>query len=262
MIVCSCPQFPTPKLSREEGGSKDAYMLMNSCPSHILDRIKKLLRLGDRKNNAYQYEAEAALAKAHELMTQYKIEVSEFKASVEETQSAMLRTHIHRGLRFSIIDRVCAWILERHFNVRIVSSRSDDGARLVILGMRQDVEYAVYAFGFLNPTIDSLWKAYYRSASENPDRRSFVIGLGWGFIRVLDEAKKKAVQANSAEVQERYAIVVRDHKRAVLEYLYKEFPKLGKGSKLTYGDEKSFQDGTIQGERIQIRSPLPEVAAA
>jgi type I restriction enzyme R subunit len=26
MIVCSCPQFPTPKLSREEGGSKDAYV--------------------------------------------------------------------------------------------------------------------------------------------------------------------------------------------------------------------------------------------
>jgi DNA-binding XRE family transcriptional regulator len=27
MIVCSCPQFPTPKLSREEGGSKDAYRI-------------------------------------------------------------------------------------------------------------------------------------------------------------------------------------------------------------------------------------------
>jgi hypothetical protein len=38
MIVCSCPQFPTPKLSREEGGSKDAYACSSQRAFHILRR--------------------------------------------------------------------------------------------------------------------------------------------------------------------------------------------------------------------------------
>ncbi|TSA36262.1 MAG: DUF2786 domain-containing protein, partial [Verrucomicrobiaceae bacterium] len=46
-----------------------------------LDLVQKLLRLADTSRGATEHEAEAALAKAEELMTRHKIDSAMFRMS-------------------------------------------------------------------------------------------------------------------------------------------------------------------------------------
>lgn len=51
-----------------------------SAPANILDLVQKLLRLADASRGATEHEAEAALAKAEELMTRHKIDSESYQA--------------------------------------------------------------------------------------------------------------------------------------------------------------------------------------
>lgn len=55
----------------------------------IVDRIKKLLNLGDKARNPNEAEAEAAMAKAHELLAEYNLNLSQLEADSVASGSAV-----------------------------------------------------------------------------------------------------------------------------------------------------------------------------
>lgn len=165
-----------------EGATASAAHTKDQRSLARLRRIRRLLALAESPN---VHEAEAALAKANELLLKYNIDAA---AAEEERRycSRQLGTPISRRSRYLLM---LAGLLTDHFFVEAIWIASYDarsgrnGQVLEICGTPENVDLAEYAYHELQRSAHELWRKHKRAAGipGDRDRRVYVEGVLSGF---------------------------------------------------------------------------------
>ena len=231
-----------------------------SAPPNILDLIQKLLRLADTSRGATEHEAEAALAKAEELMTRHKIDSAMLRmghGSEDLPGIAVQKEVINLPKTINPADMLILSLLQNHFNVRIVLFKHSHATPVDIIGTWEDVHLAIHVFHFLRETFSRCWKEF-KSAASFPDRKSYYRGLHDGLKSAILEGKKRAEATASTEERSQYQMVLVDTAAAIDRYMGERYGQLRKRrSRSSRVYSESYQAGRAKGGTITINRTLP-----
>jgi len=235
-----------------------------SAPANILDLVQKLLRLADTSRGATEHEAEAALAKAEELMVRHKIDSAMLRmshGSEDLPGIAVQKEVINLPKAINPADMLILSLLQSHFNVRIVLFKHSHATPVDIIGTWEDVQFAIHVFHFLRETFSRCWNEFKVSAS-TPDRKSYYRGLHDGLRSAILEGKKRAEAAASTQERSRYQIVLVDTAAAIDRFMGERYGQLRKRrSRSSRVYSESYQAGKAKGGKIEIKRALPGNAA-
>ena len=219
----------------------------------ILVRIKKLMALAQSKN---QYEAEAAMAKAHELIKKYNVDllakdknrnfVSFFvgKPSLRHFREDYALSNLLQDFYFVCGIWVPAYVLDKGKMGRV----------LEISGTIQNIKIACYAHDFVQRFIDLQWDKYNEDKRLNRYRKTdFAVGIIEGFRSKLKSQLPK-------KTREKLSLIKLEDP-LLEEYVNHKYPrtaamKLGALIK----DKGVLDDGIGIGKKMVIYKGIEEKA--
>ena len=206
---------------------------MNEQEQRIIERVRKLLRLGNKTN--HRAEAEAAVAKAHEIAAGAGIAID----GIDADREAVRITHEDGGARAASHARKLARaILGNHFGVLVLGS-STHGAAYV--GPAVNIAVARHVEVFLLRQCGALWKAYAAAHGVRGPRKMTQRRRAWelGFFAGIDHVLRQRPIRNDSE----------DINRAIRQYVSDRFKvkamkmNLKTQKRHTNDLESGFQDG-------------------
>jgi len=223
-------------------------------PSPLLRRIQKLLALSESHN---AHEAEAAMAKARELMDKYELDLG-----VAESDFGYAFFGQPRKQK-SMRDQLIASVLVRFFHVELVWVPSHpvlDPQRTLWLmevnGTPANLEIAEYVHDFLRREVELLWREHRRRRPWEKGRsakRDFQVGVLKGLIDKLGRAGSPPPGAK------RELMLLRQEKLRV--FFHQRHPNLRSGRRMSYRETAAFHAGFERGRELEIRRGLKEQRA-
>lgn len=239
---------------------------MEAIHSDIYERLKKLLSLSRGATGA---EAETALAMAMKLATKHEIDISTVQlTSAEQKKEEMVNQETMSGNRLPVCQKWISWILQDHFKVNIIYGGSRYGGRIVyLLGRKSDVEFAKYVQDFLREHMMRSWKYYQQTNNSSTRfRATYFSGFHRGLSQKLDDAKKaqreesfsNVPEANRAEVESRYGLVViseKDARKSFVDSQFQNIRSVRSSCRINY-DSNVNSAGFTAGRSTNIARPL------
>jgi hypothetical protein len=160
----------------------------------IMVRVKKLMALAQSQN---RHEAESAMAKAHEFIAKYNIDI----LTRNEDRHFVSIFVGHPALRHFREDYHLAGLLQDFYFVygiwvpAYVLDKGKMGSVLEISGTVQNIRIASYVHDFVKRFIDSQWQRYNKKRGLNRYRKTdFAVGILKGFrskLRKQNREKKR-----------------------------------------------------------------------
>jgi hypothetical protein len=224
-----------------------------SSQDKILMRVKKLLALAESQNH---YEAEAAMAKAHELIAKYNLEVI-----AHEVQRDFISIFAGKpALRHPREDYHLANLLRDFYFVRgiwisaFVLPKNKMGRVLEISGILHNVQIASYVYNFIKQFIHGQWSEYNQSKRLNRYRLTdFAVGIIEGFRSKLDLQGSKSSRAH------RDLALVKTEDPLLEQYLAFKYPHTVTVRKVvSTQDETVLKDGRRAGKRLVIAKGITD----
>jgi hypothetical protein len=197
----------------------------------IVEKIKKLLALG---TSSFAAEAELALQKAQEIALAHKIDLLKIKADAtkqNEKNDNFVKKTLELNKRVPIAHDFVCLILIRFFDVLVLTTGSRDiGKRIVVLGTEQNVDTAIYLYGFLTEAMDRCWNQFYKSTPGIvlQYKKSYFLGFYQGLNQKLSDNQIK-IEKNlltTSENKNNYAVAVATKKEELTKFQNKLFGKV------------------------------------
>lgn len=220
----------------------------------IMVRVKKLLALAQSKN---RHEAESAMAKAHQLIAKYNIDIIE-----NNRQRQFISIFLGQpGLRHTRDIYELAALLESFYFVKCiwipsyVIKKDKMGRVLEITGTIQNLKIASYVFDVVKNYINSEWIRYNKNRGLNFYRKTdFAVGIVRGFRRKLES------QHSSLEKQPARIFALTKLKDYQLEnYYHYRYPKISKFSRANSNEDYGvISDGMKTGKKLVISKGIEE----
>jgi hypothetical protein len=156
----------------------------------ILSRVRKLMALAESPN---RHEAEAAMAKAHELME--KNNLDRIRREEPRTFSSLFLGR--PALRHPREDYALALLLQDFYFVMgiwvpaFVLEKGKMGRVLEISGTRRNLKVAAYVYDFVRHFVETKWTAYNRDRGLNRYRKTdFSVGILEGFRSKVEQRNR------------------------------------------------------------------------
>jgi len=218
---------------------------MDEKQAKIVERIKKLLRLGRRTN--HEGERDAALAKAAELAAAAGMEIGGIEPG--ETAQARITSEQVKFARRTFARVNVHFILKEHFGVFVVGG----GGRLVYFGPAVNIAIARHVEVFLLREASQGW-AEYRAANKLRKRGLAVRRKVWenGFFIAVTAALCRRPLRNDAE-ELRHAVERYAHSVMKLKTTKMQIPR---------GNARDFLDGQDAGRAVNLSRPVETGAQA
>lgn len=213
----------------------------------IILRVKKLMALAQSRN---KHEAEAAAAKAHELIAKHNVDLLARRESRDFVSTFAGRP----ALRHSREDYALAVLLTDFYFVRgiwvpaYVVDKGRMGRALEITGTAQNIEIAGYVYDFVRRSIDSQWDEYNGHRGLNRYRKTdFAVGVINGL------AAKLKRQGQAGEKRGGFYPLVKLQDPLLKEYVAYRYPRVSNvaGRSLRH-DSKVFNDGVKVGANLVV----------
>jgi hypothetical protein len=238
----------------------------------LVEKIRKLLALGSNLNDSAE-QAELAMKKAKELAIQNDIDLATIQVfeNKKSEQPIVKGEDINLGKRESVCQKFIYWILQHHFNVKVITGGGRYfGKHLTLIGTTRDIQIATYVNSFLNQEFMRLWHQYRDENydAQTKDRNSYFWGLYNGLDSKLEEQVKSTESSSfSSMVAERgaqaaeqvkncYALTVTSNKERLDKALGEFYPRLRKASRSYYNGHHSAsarESGFAAGRNINLR---------
>lgn len=234
----------------------------------IIEKLRKLLAMASKGT---QNEAEIAMAKAQQIAIENGIDLA-IVSLQEETPAKIeiIEEEISQGKRLPIFCRYAHWLLNEHFNVRVLVGGSRYHGRSVwIIGDKPDVEFARYVKSFLEEDMQRRWHYYYKS-NNVPLRmkHTWAEGVYNGLRRKLRLDKENAVKGKMemvpesirADVENKYALILKNKDAHLQDFMQKHYPYLRGGrssNNYIYHGSDAYNHGLNTGLTMSISRPLP-----
>jgi hypothetical protein len=213
----------------------------------ILLRVKKLMALATSHNI---HEAESAMAKAHELVAKYNLNLLA-REEKREYVSVFLGTPALRHFRENYL---LAGLLQDFYFVygiwttAFVLKKGKMGRVLEITGTLQNVRLAAYVHDYVKHFIDSQWSAYNQNKGLNRYRKTdYAVGIIEGFSSKLKTQSKRKTK----DQQENALIKLEDP--LLTAYASHRYPHTVNVTKtISNQDDRVFRHGIGVGKKLVI----------
>ncbi|MBL0717062.1 MAG: DUF2786 domain-containing protein, partial [Desulfosarcina sp.] len=201
-----------------------------------------------------QHEAEAAMAKAHEFIAKYNLDLltrHEQRNFVSVFVGSPALRHFREDYRLSTL------IQDFYFVYGIwvpayVMGKSKMGRVLEVSGTLQNIRIASYVYDFVKHFIDSQWHSYNQEKGLNRYRKTdFALGVIEGFrLKLQLQTQKQNKQQNKIK-SKLELVIVRDP--LLQEYIDYKYPHTSKvRGKVLREDKRVLQDGICVGKKLII----------
>ena len=218
--------------------------------SEVMEKLKKLLRLGQSSN---PNEAALAMEKAFELASRHNIDME--SVDLDDETRRILHQAFGIGQRFSLIRKLTIAILERFFNVSVVMDRPN----WLFVGTATDIEIAIYVHGFLVGACSRSLRAY---QAEQPrklsptKRNSFIAGFMYGITNKLrDRQEQMAIDETKTAV----ALRAKENREGYIADNFKiESFSIERGKR----NQTALMSGFIAGKETEISKAVNGTKAA
>ena len=231
------------RLLRDQSSHYDKRML----------RIKKLLALAESKN---RFEADAAMAKAHELIARHNIELNRY-----EDRRQFLSIFIgHPALRHPREDYHLANLLQDYYFVSgiwvpaYVIEKGRMGRVLEISGTVQNLKIGEYVHDFIVRFIDAQWRKYNCSKKLNRFRKTdFAVGIIEGF-----RDKLASCIENMNAKKDTFALIQKGDPQLAkyFKFKYPHTATVKRGA--NHQDARVIRDGKKLGKKLVIARGISE----
>ena len=220
----------------------------NPHDRHVI-RIRKLMSLAESKNI---HEAEAAMAKAHELMEKYNIECLQ-QGKSRNFMSVFVGDPALRHFREAYY---LANLLQDYYFVQglwvsaYVLDKGRMGRVLEISGTAQNIKIASYVHVFVNRYIETRWREYNQGKKLGRYRKSdFAVGLIEGFTNKLSGGRQFYRESRAADTR---ALVTHDD-LLLKGYMAHRYPHTRSFSRSSLNHDAGIvEDGFEIGKRMII----------
>lgn len=211
----------------------------------IMLRIKKLMALAESRN---RHEAEAAMAKAHELISKYNVELLS-----HNEKRKFISVFVGRpALRHPREDyHLAALILDFYFVKGIwvpayVLEKGKMGRVLEITGTSHNIKIGSYIHDFIRHFINSQWHDYNQDKGLNRYRKTdFAVGIIEGFRSKLESQKIKNIKSKSALMKIEDPLL-----KQYIDYKYPHTTSFAR--KVSSQDDNILEDGMKVGKKLVI----------
>jgi hypothetical protein len=160
-------------------------------------------------------------------------------------------------------------ILSEHFSVKVIYSSLYDPKDLCeykvieLLGARENVLMAEYVYHFLWDKIHQLWEQYRQKTRKGGrSKRSYLLGVLWGFRERLNKAKKEdraAAQSNPRSERSLTQQLVALEDRRLQAFVSWRHPRLvTRRSGGGLHDRHSYSAGIEQGLKLTLNKPISQ----
>ncbi len=234
-------------ISQGSSGTEDKLLL----------KVKKLMALAQSRN---QHEAEAAMAKAHEFIAKYNLDLlasHEHRDFVSIFVGNPALRHFREDYQLSILMQDFYFV----YGIWIpayVMGKGKMGRVLEISGTLQNIRIASYVHDFIKHFIDSQWHTYNQEKGLNRYRKTdFALGIIRGF-RVKLQLQNKNQNKKQNKIKSKLALVkIKDP--LLQEYIDYKYPHTSKiRNKVLRADKHVLQDGICVGKKLIIHKGIAE----
>lgn len=221
-------------------------------PDPVIEKIKKLLRLGQSNN---RHEAELALQRAFEIAERNNIDLAAL--DLAEDLKKIARRAYHVGSRLSYTRKSALRIVGTFFNVTPVVGRPC----IVFVGTAADVEIAVHVFEFITRCCNRDLLAARKRAARRRFTRNQMLNFVNGFFYAIGGNLRQA-RAEVLVAHDQYALVLQSEEKrrdAFIESTMETRPinLLESGRR----NVDVLMLAHRYGREVQINSPLPRATA-
>ena len=222
---------------------------MTEKQSEIIAKVKKLLRLA--ANSPFESEAQAAAAKAQELLCEYHLTMSDMgdlndEYDCDESEYYVLRTgYIPTHIKFLVL------AIEQNFSVEGIFSPVSKFSRAVsFVGTVPDCHIARQLFEFLMEFASRKAREHGFAGAR---RSAFLQGFS---LTVYERLRKQAQDRQQKIVQEK--ALVQSRQGAVEAYLRQKYDISWARACKASGDQASIRAGYREGETVSLDRPIDE----
>lgn len=223
----------------------------------ILIKIKKLFALAESSN---PHEAEAAMLKAHQLITRHHIDL----LALNETRRFISMLVGRPALRHARDVYDLANLIQDFYFVQgiwvpiYLVEKGKMGRVLELSGTAANVEIAAYVFDYIGHYIEGQWRLFNGRKGHGLRRKvDFAVGVLDGFRRKLESAKNTRHQS----VKSRALISLKDP--MLDRYLKYKYPHLRSFRRQVAGqDPEILKAGIAAGETLVIAKGVTETGGS
>lgn len=245
----------------------------------IIDKIMKLMELGNAEKNSNVNEVEAAKKMVAKLMADYSIDFID------------LKTHKPKGDAFVTItvegsedqkvdyEASLAHVIAKAFDCRIINiheNKLNDGStiydgiwRLCFLGSKHDLEIVIYFFKFLRRTMGTMSNRNVTKETikaDNPmlGRRITEAYINqarynycYGMVNTLDDRLMDLYAKREEFIPSDCRAMVLVKKDDLEKFVHEKFPRLTHSrSRRIQGDIGAYQKGMADGKKVNLTRPI------
>ena len=227
----------------DSAGPKDKIML----------RVKKLMALAQSHN---QHEAEAAMAKAHEFIAKYNVDIlarDEKRHFVSVFVGRPALRHVREDYHLSSLLQDFYFVYGIWVTAYVIG-KGKMGRVLEISGTVQNVRIGSYVYGFIKRFIDSKWHKYNKTKGLSRYRKTdFAVGIIEGF-----RSKLKLHTEKKTKIKNKLALIkIEDH--LLQKHVDYKYPHTaGVRGKVLKKDKHVLKDGINVGKELVIFKGITE----
>jgi hypothetical protein len=218
----------------------------------ILRKVRKLMALAESENRP---EAEAALAKAHELIARHNVALIERSGPRRFISLCVGRPALRqRREAYHLAGLLISYYFVRGIWVPIyVLEKGKMGRILEISGTRRNVQMAAYVHDFVSRFIDARWRDYNRGRGLGARRKTdFAVGIIQGFADRLAADRHRMTEAGTL-----LPVHVADPDLdAYMGHIHPRTRQISHGA--ARRDPSVMADGERLGRNLVIAEGLPE----
>jgi hypothetical protein len=225
----------------------------SSSGDKMMVRISKLMALAQSQN---QHEAEAAMAKAHQLIAKYNVDLiaqGEHRDFVSIFVGRPALRHFREEHRLGSLLHDFYFVFGIWMPAYVID-KGKMGHVLEISGTVQNVKIAHYVYDYVQQFIGSQWEGYNKDKGLNRYRKTdFAVGIIDGFRSKLESQKHRKKKPGD----KRALIKIED--ALLKEYVEYKYPRiLHRGMRALRRDRTVLDDGISAGKTLVIAKGITE----
>lgn len=215
----------------------------------LVDRVMKLLALGDEEKNSNPHERETAQRMAAKLMAEYSLDFVDLKKNAKRDENVFARFDVEGAEEVKVNWEFClSGAVAKVFDCTVIG-KSDNVWKLCFMGTKSDLEIAVFFFKYLRRTVGVMSERRYRLQRE---QANYAFGMVLTLQERLEELFKKREEFIPSDCKALMVIKKDD----LQKFVKQEFPNI-RHSHFNIGkDAASYRQGRNDGHKVNLSRPI------